>query len=396
MYDGLFQVSDLYRANLEAKERVVVNQGGTSSGKTYSIMQLLFVLAIQEAEQVITIVGQDVPNLKKGAYRDAKRILAGSEELRKWFPYINEGDRLIRCINGSVLEFSSFKDGQDAKSGKRDYLFMNEVDGMSYGVYFQLEMRTRKKVFLDYNPTSRFWVHDKLIGRNGVKLIISDHRSNPFLSKEEHEKIEGIEDKELWKVYARGLTGKLVGLIFPDFRIVDSMPQISERKGNWYGMDFGFVNDPTSLINVALAHGEIWTDELLYEVGYDNSMIAKVMKSGGIKRLDTVIADCAEPKSISEVNAFGFSVIPSAKGNDSIKNGIQILQRYKWNVTRRSTGTIKELKRYKWKVDKNGEMQNEPVDIWNHAMDAVRYVALKKLSARKILHGPRAYYTEVD
>ena len=384
----LFEVSDLFMANKETEERTVVNQGGTSSGKTYSIMQLLFEMAMNEPDLVVTIVGQDIPNLKKGAYRDAKTILNQSPILQVWFPYINESERVIRCINGSVLEFTSFKDEQDAKSGKRDVLFINECDGIAYGIYWQLDMRTRRKVFLDYNPSARFWVHDNVIGRKNVKLIISDHRCNPFLSKEEHEKIEKIEDYELWKVYARGKTGKLKGLIFPEFRIVDRMPEVLECKGNWYGLDFGYTNDPTALENMRLA--------LLFEAGYDNPMIARVMKTNGIMRRDVVIADCAEPKSISEINSFGFNVRPSSKGPDSIKNGIQILQRYKINVTRRSTGIIQEMKRYKWKVDKNGVMLNVPIEVWNHGIDAIRYVSLKTLSARRVSSGAKATYMEVD
>lgn len=392
----LFEVSDLFMANKETEERTVVNQGGTSSGKTYSIMQLLFEMAMNEPDLVVTIVGQDIPNLKKGAYRDAKTILNQSPILQVWFPYINESERVIRCINGSVLEFTSFKDEQDAKSGKRDVLFINECDGIAYSIYWQLDMRTRRKVFLDYNPSARFWVHDNVIGRKNVKLIISDHRCNPFLSKEEHEKIEKIEDYELWKVYARGKTGKLKGLIFPEFRIVDRMPEVLECKGNWYGLDFGYTNDPTALENMRLAHGELWVDELLFEAGYDNPMIARVMKTNGIMRRDVVIADCAEPKSISEINSFGFNVRPSSKGPDSIKNGIQILQRYKINVTRRSTGIIQEMKRYKWKVDKNGVMLNVPIEVWNHGIDAIRYVSLKTLSARRVSSGAKATYMEVD
>ena len=198
--NGLFSVLPLYDANISAKERTVVNQGGTSSGKTYSIMQVLFTLGMEDKGSVTTVVGQDIPNLKKGAYRDAKRILDGSELLRAWWPNINEGERIIKCANGSLIEFTSYKDAQDAKSGKRDYLFLNEANGIPYDIYWQLAIRTRKKVFMDYNPTARFWAHDEVIGREGVKLIISDHRKNYCLSQEEHERIEGITDPELWKV----------------------------------------------------------------------------------------------------------------------------------------------------------------------------------------------------
>ena len=145
-----------------------------------------------------------------------------------------------------------------------------------------------------------------------------------------------------------------------------------------------------------ITDGELWIDELLFEAGYDNPMIAKIMKSNGITKRDVVIADCAEPKSIAEINSFGFRVEPSSKGADSVNNGLQILQRYKINVTRRSTGIIQEMKRYKWKVDKNGVMLNVPIDVWNHGIDAIRYVALKKLSARRISSGAKATYMEVD
>ena len=164
----MLTVSTIYRANEQATERTVVNQGGTSSGKTYAIMQLLFITAMRFAGYVITVVGQDIPNLKKGAYRDAKKILGDSEVLKQWFPTINESERVIKCVNGSVIEFYSFKDEQDAKSGKRDVLFINECDGISYEIFWQLNMRTRHKVYLDYNPSSRFWVHEKVIGREGA------------------------------------------------------------------------------------------------------------------------------------------------------------------------------------------------------------------------------------
>ena len=237
----MFSTLPLYHANIKATERVVVNQGGTSSGKTYSIMQVLFMLGMRENRQVITVAGQDIPNLKKGAYRDAKTILDGSPMLTQWWPYINEGERIIRCVNGSIIEFSSFKDAQDAKSGKRDYLFINEANGIPYEVYWQLAIRTRKRIFIDYNPTARFWVHDELIGSVGVKLIISDHRRNYTLTQEEHDRIEGIGDEGLWKVYARGLTGKLEGVILTNWDIIDALPPQEEWKGSWYGLDFGFT-----------------------------------------------------------------------------------------------------------------------------------------------------------
>jgi phage terminase large subunit len=382
----LFDVLPLYAVNRDSRKRTKVNQGGTSSGKTYSIMQVLFVKAMERYGLVITVAGQDVPNLKKGAFRDAKKIRNDSQILQVWFPKVNEGERVFQCINGSIIEFSSFKDAQDAKSGKRNILFVNEANGIPFDIFWQLYIRTSDEVFIDYNPSARFWVHEKMLNRNDVQLIISDHRQNRFLTQEQHDMIEGIEDEELWKVYARGATGAITGLVFPRFNVVDALPPREEWKMHVYCLDFGFTNDPTALIHLILAHGELWMDELLYNTGMTNPMIAERAKAQGLSRADVIIADSAEPKSIRELNNLGLYVEACVKGADSIKNGIDILQRYTLNVTRRSTGLRKEFLNYKWKVTKDGITTNEPVDCFNHAIDAVRYGALARL---KIATKPR-------
>ena len=385
----LFSVLPLFDANINSTERTVVNQGGTSSGKTYSIMQVLFVIGMQESRQVITVVGQDIPNLKVGAYRDAKTILDKSPVLQLWYPTVNEGERIIKCVNGSVIEFKSYADGQDAKSGKRDFLFINEANGITYEVYWQLAIRTRKRVFIDYNPTARFWVHDKVLGRDGVRLIISDHRKNYFLTEEEHARIEGIEDKELWKVYARGLTGMITGLVLTNYDIVDGLPSREEWKMSCRGLDFGFVNDETALEHVVLAHGDLWIDEEIYSTGLMNPDIAERAKAQGVTSGDVIIADCAEPKSIRELQAAGLWVIPSPKGADSIVSGIDILKRYRLHITRRSRGLISNIQSYKWAADKDGNLTNKPEDKNNHGIDAVRYVGLARLAVRREVRGVR-------
>lgn len=388
----LFQVLPLYDANIEAVERTIVNQGGTSSGKTYSIMQVLFTLGMMESRQVITVVGQDIPNLKVGSYRDAKTILESSPILQSWYPIINEGERIIKCVNGTIIEFKSYADAQDAKSGKRDYLFVNEANGITYEIYWQLAIRTRKKIFIDYNPSARFWVHDEIIGRDDVRLIISDHRKNYFLTDDEHARIEGIRDEELWKVYARGLTGKIAGLVFTDWDIVDSLPPADEWKMNAWGLDFGFSNDPSALEQVVLAHGELWIDEKIYSTGLTNPEIAAKAKAAGITRQQQIIADCAEPKSIKELQAQGLWVTPSPKGADSIISGIDILKRYRIHVTRRSIGIISNLRAYKWDKDRDGNMTNKPEDKNNHGIDAIRYVGLAKLKEHREVRGVRVRY----
>lgn len=380
---ALFDViGELYRSNNDPKPRFLVNQGGTSSGKTYTIMQLLIVLSFSRARLIITVTGQDLPNLKVGAMRDLDNIIHGSAYLMDWFTH-NKSDSTYRGKNGTLIEFKSYADAQDAKNGKRDYLFVNEANGVPYDVFWQLQIRTRKQVFIDYNPTARFWVHDKIIGREDCKLIISDHRNNKFLTEDEHQKIEEIEDKELWLVYARGLTGKITGLVFTRWDVVDRMPPLEECKMQGYGMDFGFTNDPTTLVDLRLAHGEIWVDLLMYETGMTNPDIAEECKAQGFTRRHQIIADCAEPKSIAELVALGINVIPSVKGKDSIINGIDILRRYKIHITRRSQPLVEEFKQYKWKTLKTGEATNEPIEKWNHGIDAMRYVASMRLRAAR-------------
>ena len=387
-------IEPLFKANTTEGVRTFVNQGGTSSGKTYTLMQVLIYFALVDNGCIITIAGQDLPNLKVGAMRDAKTIINNNDWLRNYFKF-NESSSFFQGLNGSIIEFKSYQNEQGAKNGKRDYLFLNEANGVSFSIFWQLSIRTRKKVYIDYNPSERFWAHNELIGREGVKLIISDHRGNPFLTKEEHERIENIEDEELRKVYARGLTGKLSGVIFPNFAIVDELPNNDEWKLFGFGLDFGFTNDPTALVKVVLAHGELYVDLLIYDTGLTNPKIAEKAKAEGVTRKTQIVADSAEPKSIAELNNLGLWVVPTLKGKDSILLGIDILQRYKINVTRRSTALIEELQSYKWEENKDGKKTNKPIDDFNHAIDALRYFAIMKLNTRQ-KSSPKAHYNRLD
>lgn len=379
----IFRVNKgLFEANTDSRYRVFVNQGGTSSGKTYTIMQVLIVYAITEKNAIITVAGQDLPNLKVGALRDAKNIINESRWLRDFFK-VNESGSYLTGQNGSIIEFKSYDNAQDAKNGKRDYLFINEANGIPYDIYWQLQIRTRKRVYIDYNPSARFWAHDDVINTEGTKLIISDHRGNPFLTDEEHARIENISDTELWKVYARGLTGKITGLVLTRWDIVDALPPREEWRGSWRGMDFGFTNDPTALEHVVLAHGDLWIDEEIYQTGMTNPDIAQRCKEIGITRADEITADSAEPKSIRELQNSGLWVNPSIKGKDSVAVGLDILRRYMIHFTRRSVGIIDNAKSYQWRRDRDGKATNDPQDGNDHGIDAIRYVALKHLNVRR-------------
>ncbi len=349
-------------------------------------MQVLFALACAEEKQIVTIVGQDIPNLKAGAVRDALNIYQASQPLKAMVKSFNKTDRFFELVNGSILEFKSYDNAQDAKSGKRDILFINEANGIKYDIYTELALRTRKRIYLDYNPNTAFWVHDLLIGKPGVQLIISDHRHNPFLDQLTRDKIESLkdQDEEQWRVYARGLTGKVTGLVLNNWLLCETIPPGAKRVA--YGLDFGFTNDQTGLIEVYLQNGELWVNELLYETHLTNPDIAARMQKAGISKSAEIIADCAEPKSIEELRRLGWHITPAQKGPDSIKNSIDILKRYKINVTRGSTNLRRELDRYQWKTDTTGHSLNEPIDSWNHLIDPLRYVALNKLQINSSKH----------
>ncbi len=375
----MFKASVLYEANYNATEDIIVNQGGSSSGKTYSILQVLFTKAVQYYN-VITVVGESIPNLKAGALRDALDIYNSSPILKSLISDYNRTDRIFQFVNGSIMEFKSYETHQGAKSGKRDYLFINEAQGISKEVFNELHIRTKKQTYIDYNPNAEFWVHEDIIGKPDSKLFISDHRHNPFVPQKIRDKIEALryKDMELFKVYARGLTGKIEGLVFRNFDIVNEVPLGSELIG--IGMDWGFTNDPTTVIKVFRYNSEIYIDELLYQTGLTNADIIVKLNNLGVTRFNSIIADSAEPKSIEDLNRAGFNVEGAKKGADSIINSIDTLKQFKINITRNSTNTIKEFRSYKWATDSSGKTINKPVDFNNHTIDAIRYVALNKIN----------------
>jgi phage terminase large subunit len=373
----------LFKQNYNSAAQIVVNQGGTSSGKTYSIIQVLFCKACENEKQVITIVGQDMPNLNAGALRDALKIYNSSVALQSMVKRYNKTERLFEFYNGSLIEFRSYENAQDAKSGKRDYLFINEANGIHWNVYIELSLRTKQKVFIDYNPNNTFWVHNQLIGKPGVQLIISDYRHNPFADQKVIDKIESLKsvDIELWKVYARGLTGRIIGLVFNNWHICEAIPV--DAKFISGGLDFGFTNDQTGFIMIYRQNGELWVEEIIYETGLTNPDIAAKLKEAGISKSMEIVADSAEPKSIEELRRLGWYITPAKKGPDSIKHSIDILKRYKINICRKSINLRNELERYKWRTDRSGKTLNEPVDSFNHLVDPLRYVALNKLKTTK-------------
>ena len=374
-----FQISPIFEWNYNSDKSIVVNQGGTSSGKTYSILQVLLIKASEKPNQIITVVGQDIPNLKVGAIRDFDTILSSSEFFNSLIKQRNISDRTYTLTNGSKIEFKSYENEQDAKSGKRDYLFMNEANGIGYSVYDQLQIRTSKQTFIDYNPTAPFWVHDKLIGKENVQLFISNYKHNPFLKDSIKRKIEALQDidKNKWRVYGLGLTGELQGVIFDNVEWIQELPT-DNIKRSCIGVDFGYSNDPTTIVKIVLSQGSIYGKLLHYETGLTNPDIGNVFKELGFKKGlqqgDVIMADSAEPKSIKELRNLGWRVKGVKKGADSVRFGINQIKSYGKLFLVNNELWKQEQRNYVWKTDKSdGKTINKPVSKDNHIWDAFRY-----------------------
>jgi phage terminase large subunit len=233
-------------------------------------------------------------------------------------------------------------------------------------------------VILDYNPSEEFhWIYDQVLTRSDVEFFQTTYKDNPFLGdviKEEIERLKGI-DENYWRVYGLGERGQARSLVYT-FSTTKEIPK--EAKLVSYGLDFGYSSDPTSLVRTYILEDNMYVDELLYRTGMTNQDIANEMKVLGLDRSNEIYADSAEPKSIEEIYRMGWNVKPTIKG--SINIGIDIIRRYKLIATESSFNLIKELRNYKYIEDKNGQMTNKPVDNFNHALDALRYSVVNKIS----------------
>lgn len=372
-----FTPTDVFDWNYNCTAPVVINQGGTSAGKTYSILQVLILKGAAAPNQIITVVGQDVPNLKVGAIRTFEFVMQDSPFLASFInPKPNKTDKTWRFNNGTIIEFKSFEDEQDAKGGRRDYLFMNEANGISYSIYDQLQVRTSKQVFIDYNPTAPFWAHQKLIGNDNVQLFISNYTHNPFLGKEIIKKIEAWKhsDPEKWRVYGKGATGKTEGVIFKYVNWITEFPDHVARVS--FGMDFGFTNDPTTLIKCGVADGELFAQRWIYEKGMTTNDIHLALKELKFPKKQRIYADSADPKTIKELRLLGWDVKGAKKGADSIRHGIDKIKLYEaLNIVNCKFWKDEQIL-YIWAKDKKTDtLRNEPKtrDQYNHLWDALRY-----------------------
>ena len=372
------QATTVFQNNWDASTRYVVNIGGSRSTKTYSILQLLIVKALESTEPlVISIVRKSLPALRISVMRDFFTIL---KQLDLYDAELHNKTENTYQLNQSMVEFFSIDDAQKRRGTKRDILFVNEANELDWEDFFQLQIRTTTQIFLDFNPSETFWYNDQIQSREDVTTIHSTYKDNPYLNDDQVNEIERLQytDKQYYQIYALGQFAGSFDRIYQYIPIDDIPTNVAKLVA--LGMDFGFTNDPTTLVEVWKdGRDGIYLNELIYEQGLTNGDIAALLGQYGVDKYIEIIADSAEPKSIEEIRRFGFNIKPAHKGPDSVNNGIDILKRHVIHVTKQSINLIKELNNYKWFTDKNNNKLNKPVDMFNHALDAVRYVALNKL-----------------
>lgn len=343
--------------------------GGTSASKTISILLLEIDYAQSQNRVGLTsVVSESFPHLKRGAMRDFKNIMLEHQywDDKAW----NATDYTYTFPGGWKIEFFSADQPGKVRGPRRDRLFINEANNIPYESFDQLEVRTRDIIWLDWNPTNEFWFYTELKDkREDVEFMILTYKDNEALDKRIVASIESHKaNKNWWKVYGLGELGEVEGKIYKDWQIVDDVPH--EARLERYGLDFGYSQDPATLIAIYYYNGGYILDEIFYQTGMTNRVIGD-----NIKNLPQalVMADSAEPKSIDEIKEMGINILPCTKKAGSVNHGIQYVQQQRVSMTKRSLNLIREYRNYLWKTDKDGKILDIPDVGFDHTMDAVRY-----------------------
>jgi phage terminase large subunit len=375
-----FIVTTALKKLLRLKKRIKVVRGGTSASKTFSILPILIDRAIKTPDLEISVVSESIPHLRRGALKDFLKIMMALGRYND--NQFNKSTLKYTFVNGSYIEFFSVDQPDKLRGARRNVLYVNECNNVDFDSYYQLAIRTSGEIWLDYNPSSLFWVDRELLTQDDVDFITLTYLDNEALSDTIVKEIESAKEKaktssyweNWWQVYGLGQTGSLEGVCIPEWQEIN-LP--TEARLLCYGMDWGYSNDPTSLIAMYKYNDAYIFDELIYQKGLLNSDISDLLKTNGVN--DIVYADSAEPKSIAELNSYGHNVLPVTKGRDSIVYGLNLINQNKVYVTSRSKNLINELQNYIWMTDKQGNKLNKPIDAYNHAIDAMRYAMTSQL-----------------
>ena len=393
----MYKATTATRKIQKLNKRIRAIQGGTSASKTVSIIIYLIDRAQRDEVPTITsIVSESFPHLKRGAILDFLSIMSqqGYFVDKRW----NKTDYTYTFETGSKIEFFSVDQPGKVRGPRRDRLFINEANNISYDTFDQLEIRTKEFIILDWNPVSEFWYYDKVANRPDCEHLILTYKDNEALDPRIIQTIEQRKDRKgWWKVYGEGQLGEVEGKIYKEWAIVDEIPHHArlERRG----LDFGYSNDPSALVAVYYYDGGYILDEELFQKEMSNKQIADTIKNQ--RNPETlVIADSAEPKSIDDIKSYGINIVGAEKGKDSVVNGIQLVQDQRISATKRSINIIKEYRNYLWETDKDGKILNIPEHIFSHSMDAIRYAtssliknpSFKMPEATKPIRG---YYPEL-
>lgn len=359
--------------------RIRIVQGGTSAGKTIAILLDELNEAILQPGILTSIVSDTMPNLKRGAMRDFLKIASATniDKVSVW----NRSDFVFKLPNGSVIEFFS-TDMFGALGARRDRLFVNEANRISWDTFSQLETRTKQKITIDFNPVNEFWAHTELLNSSSfrpkidfVKLSYLDNEALDTSIVESIEMRKGDGTSNWWRVYGLGEIGSLEGNIYSGWQVVEEIPE--DFRLVRYGVDFGW-NDPTSIIAVYEndAH-ELCVSEKLYESHKPTPELIEYCKT---LPEALMICDSARPEVIAEMQSHGLRAIgcdkaPVGKQN-SVSYGIDLVQRRKIFYTSTSKDLEREFLTYAWRKKRTGETLDEPEDANNHALDALRYAVM--------------------
>ena len=371
------QTNKVYKHLIRSKKKIIIEQGGTRSGKTYNILLwIIFEYCTKNSNKTVTICRKTFPSLRASVMRDFLNILKQYRIYREELH--NKSNSEYKLFN-NLVEFISLDQPQKVRGRKRDILFINEANELYFEDWQQLIFRTNGRIILDYNPSDEYhWIYDKVIPREDSDFYRTTYLDNPFLEQTIKQEIEMLKetDEQYWQIYGLGLKGISKATIFKYYEC-NLIPE--DAKFIAYGADAGYSNDPSTLVSVYQKDHNLYIKEHLYQTMMTTHDIHNKFKEIGITK-QQIYLDSAEPRLIDELRRMGWNVRPSLKGKDSINAGIDLLKRYKLNITSSSNNAIQEFRNYKWKEDKTGKLTNIPEDKNNHIIDAIRYATYSILS----------------